>query len=689
MSDAVRLEREGDLAILIIDNPPVNAISHAVRAGLVKRLAEAAEDASITGIVLTAAGRTFPTGADIREFGQPTQEPTLPEVCTAIEESPKPVVAALHGHALGGGLELALAAHARIAAPQTMMGLPEVKLGILPGAGGTQRLPRLTGGAAALDLILSGQPIPAEKAQSLRILDAVADDPGALARERARTLSRSTWRRTRDLVDGLGDPLAFRDAIDAARTAEAETRIPARRRIVDCIEAAQMLPFDMGLAFEREAFLDCRDSPEGRALRHVFLAERAAAKPPRALPRVADLRGIGILGGGTMGAGIALAALMRGLKVVLAEVDEAAATRARMRIAKDIARMVKQGRVPQSARDRWIANLTTTTDLAAVAAPPMVIEAVPDDLDLKLDVLEALAPHLRPRSVVATNTSYLDVEEISDALPDPSRMIGLHFFSPAHRNPLVEIIGIENTADEVLAAGQTLARQLRKSPIWVGNDEGFVANAILTAYRTAADHLLEDGASPYAIDAALRGFGFKLGPYQVLDLAGLDISWRMRQRRAAQRTPAERYVRVGDLLCEAGRLGQKAGRGYYRYSPDAPRGAEDPEVLRLIDTARREAGLVPREVDADEIVRTCLLAMVNRGARLLDTGTAARAGDIDVAAILGLGFPREAGGPMQALAELGLAAALSEIEAKALGGDPFWRPADSLRVAAARGDWPA
>ncbi|MGR3493511.1 MAG: 3-hydroxyacyl-CoA dehydrogenase NAD-binding domain-containing protein [Shimia sp.] len=687
MSDVVKLERDGDVAVLRIDNPPVNAISHAVREGIVARLAEVAADEGIRAVVLAAAGRTFPTGADIREFGQPAQDPTLPEVCAAIENSPKPVVAALHGNALGGGLELALAAHARVAAPGTRLGLPEVRLGILPGAGGTQRLPRITGAEPALKLILGGQPIPAKRAQRLRILDGVGEDPVALATDRARTLAGSTWRRTRDVTDGLADPLAYTDAVASAREAEADARVPSRRRIVECIEAAQMLPFDQGLAFEREAFLDCRDSPEGRALRHVFLAERAAAKPPRPLPRVADLRAIGILGGGTMGAGIALAALMRGLSVVVLEIDEQAATRVRMRIAKDITRMVNQGRVPGEYRDRWLSNLTTTTDMAQVAKPPLVIEAVPDDLNLKTEVLNALSPHLRPRSVIATNTSYLDVEEISDGIPDPTRMIGLHFFSPAHRNPLVEIIATEDSADEALAAGQTLARQLRKTPVWAGNAEGFVTNAILTAYRTAADHLMEDGASPYAIDAALRDFGFKLGPFQVLDLAGLDISWRMRQRRAASRPAEERYVTVGDRLVDLGRLGQKTGQGYYTYSKDAPRGAEDPELLALVETARADAGVTPRDVDAEEIVRTCLLAMVNRGGHLLDARTAQRAGDIDVATILGLGFPREVGGPMQAIAERGLQAALSEIEAKALSGDPFWQPSRALRTAAERDAW--
>jgi 3-hydroxyacyl-CoA dehydrogenase len=680
MGEAVRADRVGQVAVLVIDNPPVNALGHAVRAGLVEHLAAAIADPGVAAIVIRAEGRTFPAGADIREFGKPAQPPLLPDVCDAVEASPKPVIAALHGTALGGGLELALAAHVRIALDGAQLGLPEVSLGLLPGAGGTQRLPRLIGPEAALVMMTGGKPVTAAQAQAMGLIDGVvADDLAGSAVALAATLASegARPRPTRDRRDGMRDPVGYEAAVATARAAHRSDRLPAARRIVDCVEAALLLPFPQGMAFERTAFLDLLASPESAGLRHAFMAERRAAQMPEAGTAPRPCERIGVVGAGLMGAGIAHAALTAGLSVTLLDRDEPALARGLERIATLQARAVETGRMTATARDAAWARLNGALDLADLADRDLVVEAVVEDETVKAAVLRGVAAVLRPGAVIATNTSYLDVDRLAEATGRPADVLGLHFFAPAHVMRLLEVVAGRATAPDAVSTGLALARRLGKVAVRSGVCDGFIGNRMLTAYRSAAEFALEDGATPAAVDGALRAFGFALGPFQVADLSGLQIGWARRRRLAPTRDPAARYVAIADRLCEAGRLGQHAGRGWYRYD-DGRTAVEDPEVAAIIAAERAARGIVPRAIGADELRMRCLAALANEGARLLGEGIAQRPSDIDAVWLTGYGFPRWEGGPMHWADRQGLVPlrdALRGWEAEAPG---FWTPAPIL-----------
>ncbi len=692
MGKLVKYEVRGGVAVLTIDNPPVNALGAALRRKLMRRVARAEGDESVRAIVIRAAGRTFPVGADVREFGQPPKEPLLPELCNRIEAAEKPVVVAIHGTALGGGLEIALAGHYRIADAPARLGLPEVLLGILPGAGGTQRTPRLTGAGPALEMMLSGRPVSAQRALEIGLIDRIAE--GDLAEEAiawARELGEAAEagaapRRSRDQRAGLADPDAYLRAIAERRKALQGSRLPAPPRIVDCVEAALLVPFETGLAMERAAFEECLASDEAAALRHAFFAERLVAKVPelvRAEPR--EVGRVGVVGAGLMGAGIATVCLAAGLEVTLVERDEAALAAGLERIEKLHARAVEKGRArPEQVAER-MARLRPVTDMAALAEADLAIEAVFEDEQAKRAVFAALDRVLRPGAILATNTSYLDIDALAAATSRPEDVIGLHFFSPAHVMKLVEVVVGARSDEAVTATAFALARRLGKVPVRAGVCDGFIGNRILTAYRQVADFMLEDGASPYEIDAAMRDYGFALGPYQVADMAGLDIAWARRKRLAASRDPAERYVRIADLLCEAGRFGQKTGAGYYRYEAGSRHGAPDPEVLALIDAERAERGIRPRPFAPEEIQRRCLEAMINEGARILGEGIALRPADIDVVMLLGYGFPRWRGGPMFEADRIGLLPLHAELARRAREEGDFWRPAPLLEELLADG----
>ena len=678
MAEPVRRTRVGRVSVVTIDNPPVNALSAAVRRGLWQALAAAEADPNVAAVVLAAEGRTFPAGADITEFGRPPEPPLLPDLCNRIEAFPKPVVACLTGTALGGGFELALAAHWRLAAERARIGLPEVKLGLLPGAGGTIRTPRLAGAAAALDLMLTGRQASAAQAQGMGLVDAIlADDPlaGAVAFA-AQLAERGTGPRpTREACAGFADPPAFLAAVAAARARTAGSRVPSERRIVDCVEAALLLPVDQALALERDAFLDCLDTPEARALRHAFLAERRAGKVPelaRGTARAVDRPGV--VGGGTMGSGIAIALLDAGFPVILAERDEAARTAAEERVAASYARGTARGRITEDEAARRLARLRTVTDLAALAPCDLVIEAVVEDMAVKSATFAALDRVLGPGAILASNTSYLDLDAIAAATGRPQDVVGLHFFSPAQAMPLLEVVVGRATSADAVATGFALARRLGKIAVRAGVADGFIGNRVFSAYRLVAEMLLEDGASVEAIDAAMRGAGFPLGPFQVQDLAGLDIGWARRRRLAATRDPARRYVAIPDRLCEAGRFGQKSGRGYYLYPDGSREGLRDPEVAALVEAERAAKGIVPRQIGADEIRRRCLAAMANEGARLVEEGVALRPSDVDVVMMNGYGFPRFLGGPMRWADEAGLLLLREDLRRWATE-DPFWAPA--------------
>lgn len=650
MKGQVQYRTEDRVAILTVDNPPVNALSRSVRQGLLEGLERALTD-EVDAIVIMAAGRTFPAGADISEFGRAPEAPLLPEVFSRIEASTKPVVAAIHGNALGGGLELAVACHYRLASEDAKVGLPEVSLGVVPGAGGTQRIPRLAGAAFALELMVHGRPVTADDAAEAGLLDGVVEgDLEGAAVSFAESLREEDLgpRPTCETAVGFSDPAAYMAAVAERRKELARSPLEAPKRIVDCVEAALLMPFDVGMAYERAAFEDLLASSQSAALRHLFFAERRATRFHGLEGAAAHRIGrVGVVGGGTMGTGITLALLLGGYPVRLLERDENALETAAARIVDGIEGAAKRRRIGAADRDRCLDRLSGALGYEDLADCDLVIEAVHEDMGAKRAVFAALDSVLPPEAIIATNTSYIDIDVLAAGTKRPGQVIGLHFFSPAHVMRLLEIVVGARTDPTVVATALALAKSLGKIPIRAEVGDGFVANRLLLAYRKAADELLEDGASIAAIDAAMRDFGFPLGPFQVADLAGLDHAWERRKRLAPTRDPAERDVSIGDLLCEAGRFGQKNGRGYYLYRQGSRVGEEDPEVTRIIELERKRKNISPRSFRSGEIARRCLLAMVGEGARLLEDGVAQRPSDIDVAMVHGFGFPRWKGGPMK------------------------------------------
>ena len=641
----VRTEQIGDVLLIEINHPPINAGSLAVRQGVTAAIAQLQTQPELRAGVLIGAGSTFVAGSDLREFGQPLQDPQMPTVIAQIEACSKPVVAALHGAALGGGLELALACDARIALAGTLLGLPEVTLGMIPGAGGTQRLPRRVGVARAIQMVCSGERIPAEQALALRLVDAVvASDLQAHAVALAQRLAGRKCR-IRDEQVPPQDPAAIEQAEQAAL--RAGKRRPAVLAAIEAVKNAARLPIAEGLAQERAVFQQLRVAPEAYALRHQFFAEREAAKLPpelQAAPR--PVQTVAVIGAGTMGAGIALCALDAGLNVVLLEQDDAALQRGQQRVAEHYQSRVAAGKVPAAVAAARQARLNPTTDWAQLGQADLVIEAVFEDMAVKQDVFRKIDAHARPGAVLATNTSYLDVDAIANLTARPQDVLGLHFFSPANVMKLLEVVRGQKTAADVLATGMALGKKLKKLPVLCGNAFGFIGNRIYNAYRKQCEFMLEDGAWPEEVDKALTDFGFAMGPFAVADLSGLDIAWRMRKAQAATRDPRERYVAILDQLCEHGRLGRKTGAGYYSY-PEGKRVLTTDAVVRgAIEQASSQRGITRRPLDATEIQRRALLAMVNEAALLLAEGVASRASDIDVVLVQGYGFPRWEGGPV-------------------------------------------
>ena len=684
----VSYEREGEIALIRIDHPPVNALSAAVRGGLAEAVARLSGDAGVRAAVIYAAGRTFVAGADIAEFGKPPVAPILPDLLARIEAAGCPVVVALHGTVLGGGLELALAAHYRVALPGTRLGLPEVTLGLLPGAGGTQRLPRAIGVVRAIALVTSGKPVDAAEALEIGLIDAIAteDDPRAAGVAMAHRVL-AEGRGVRRLSEIAAPPLPEAEIAAArsglARTARGQV---APLRALDTIVEGLALPFAEGMALERRAFTELMQTPQRAALIHAFFAERRAAQRDPAAPPAREIARVGIVGGGTMGQGIAAAALTAGLDVTLVERDAAAGERATAGVARMLAGAVKRGKLSTEASDRMLGqNFRAAAGLEALARVDLVIEAVFENLGVKQEVFGQLDAICRPGTVLATNTSYLDVNLIAAATARPQDVIGLHFFSPANVMRLLEIVVADHTAPDVVATAFALARRMNKIGVRSGVCDGFIGNRMLSVYRAAADHMVLDGASPYEIDLAIVEMGFPMGPYQVGDLAGLDIGHATRQRKAATRDPRERVPVFADRLVEAGRLGRKTGRGYYIYDADNPQGRPDPAMEGLLDEVRASLGIVPRRFDAAEIRARYTAAMVNEGARILDEGIAASAGDIDVVMLHGYGFPRWLGGPMHWADAVGLDRIAADI-ARLSAEDPyFWQVSPLLARLAAEG----
>ncbi|MEX3894206.1 3-hydroxyacyl-CoA dehydrogenase NAD-binding domain-containing protein [Paraburkholderia sp. BR10954] len=688
---AVRHELRDGILVVSVDNPPVNALGAKVRSELRTAIEAAQHNPDVKAILLIGAGRNFIGGADIREFGNPPVPPSLPEVCNRIEASAKLVVAAIHGAALGGGLEVALAAHYRIALSDAKLGLPEVTLGLLPGAGGTQRMPRLLGAKAALELMLSGRHVGANEAHALGLIDRVGASADVLAEglayARSLLTARAPVRRTCD-ARGLADRAASRAAIEAARVevSQRSRQLFSPLKIVDAVQAALEMSFDDGLRHERQLFLQCLDSPQRAGLVHAFFAERAAQKAPesrKAKPRA--IASVGVIGGGTMGAGIAVSLLDAGLSVTMIERDDASLARGCAHVDTVYDALIAKGRMTPQAKAALLARFDGSTSYDALGAVDLVIEAVFEDMAVKEAVFSELDRVCKPGAVLASNTSYLDIDAIAASISRPADVIGLHFFSPANLMKLLEVVVPAQVSADVVATAFDLAKKLRKVPVRAGVCDGFIGNRVLAIYRAAADHMMEDGASPYQIDRAVREFGFPMGPFQVSDLAGGDIGWATRKRRAATRDPKLRYVQIADRICERGWFGQKTGRGYYLYADGARTGQPDPDVEAIIDAERERANITPRTFTDDEIMRRYMAAMINEGANVVHEGIALRPLDVDVTFLHGYGFPRHRGGPMKYADSVGLANVLADIREFAKEDPVFWQPSPLIVELVERG----
>ncbi|MEG0412796.1 MAG: 3-hydroxyacyl-CoA dehydrogenase NAD-binding domain-containing protein [Comamonas sp.] len=689
-ASVVQTRLDGEVLVVSINNPPVNALGQAVRAGLLAAVEQAAANAAVKALLIVGEGKAFIAGADIREFGKPAVAPSLPDVCNALEASDKLVVAAIHGAALGGGLEVALSAHYRVALPKALLGLPEVSLGLLPGAGGTQRAPRVMGVKAATELMLSGKHLSAKAALAAGLVDVLVDssDPLAAGLAYARNLlaAGAAVRRTRDIaIADKAGALAELEAL-AAETAKKARGLFSPLKIIECVKAAVELPFDQGLAKERELFVQCLESPQRQGLVHAFFAERETAKIPEAkaaAPRAFST--LAIIGGGTMGAGITVAALDAGYPVTMVERDAESIARGQANVEKVYNGLIAKGRMTEEGKAAIMARYTPSTSYDDLKDVDLVIEAVFEDLDVKKAVFKELDRVCKRGAVLATNTSYLDIDAIADATARPQDVIGLHFFSPANIMKLLEIVVPAKVSADVVATAFELAKKLKKVPVRAGVCDGFIGNRILAVYKQAADYIMEDGASPYEIDEAVRGFGYPMGPFQVTDLAGGDIGWATRKRRAATRNPKARYVEVADRICENGWFGQKTGRGFYLYPQGARVGQQDPEVLAIVDAERAKKGVTPRKFTPEEIMRRYMAAMVNEGAKVVQEGIALRPLDVDVTFISGYGFPRHRGGPMKWADMQGLDKILADIKTFEQEDPLFWKPAALLEKLVAQG----
>ncbi|WP_069865887.1 3-hydroxyacyl-CoA dehydrogenase NAD-binding domain-containing protein [Pseudomonas citronellolis] len=640
-TSAVRLEQSGDVGVVVVDNPPVNAGSLSVRQGLLDALNRIESMPSLVGAVIMGAGKTFIAGSDIREFDRPIEAPSLPDVIARIETLSKPVVAAIHGAALGGGFELALGCDARIAQGGAVVGLPEVSLGMIPGAGGTQRVAFLVGQATAIEIVTSSRRIGAAEALRLGLVDeVVAGDLLGAAISHIRSLA-GRKQRVRDRALPHSDDAQTSAAIEAALR-----RGKGRRPValaIDAVKMAGSLPFDEALLKERAIFQALRSGPEAAALRHLFFAERACLRTSaQAHPKV---RQVGVIGAGTMGSGIAGCFADAGFEVTLVDRDAETAQAGIEKLGRHYRSQVARGRLTEAEGTARLARVRPSADLHALADADLVIEAVFEDLEVKREVMRRLDALIRPEAILASNTSYLDLDELAACTASPSRVVGLHFFSPAQTMRLLEVVRTRYLDEAVLNGVLGIARQLNKVPVVSRVAEGFIGNRIYAAYRRQCEIMLEDGAYPEQIDAALEAFGFAMGPFAVADLSGLDIAWNMR-KRLGRGTNDTRYVDIPDLLCMAGRFGRKSGAGYYRYESSAARGSVDPWVHDVIDQERARKGLSVRHLEDGEIVERALAAIVNEAAKVLDEGTARCADDIDVVLVNGYGFPRHVGGPL-------------------------------------------
>ncbi|ALW89207.1 3-hydroxyacyl-CoA dehydrogenase NAD-binding domain-containing protein [Deinococcus actinosclerus] len=659
----VAQSRQDDVLILTIQNPPVNAFSPGVPEGLKAGLDAAAADDSVKAVVIIGGGRTFVAGADIKTFNLPREQaPDLRGTIDKLDAFPKPTVAAIHGTALGGGLELAMGCTYRVATPDAQLGLPEVKLGVLPGAGGTQRLPRVVGAQKALEMMLSGEPIKATEGQEVGLIDRLIDGDllsGAVAFAREVADARPLPRISERSVEGASPEVfaAARQGIKKSHRGQLSPEL-----IIDLAEMAATTPFQDGWTAEATKFMQAKDSPQSRALRHVFFAEREAAKIPglgKDTPTL-DIRRAGIIGAGTMGGGIAMNFLNAGIPVTIVETTQEALDRGLGVIRRNYENTAKKGRMSQGDVETRMGLLTPSLDMGSLADADIIIEAVFENMDVKKDIFTRLDAIAKPGAILATNTSTLDVNEIAAVTSRPESVIGLHFFSPANVMKLLEIVRADKTSDTVLATSMALARRIRKVGVVVGVCDGFVGNRMVHRYGEEARQLVEEGARPEDVDAAMNALGLPMGPFQMSDMAGLDIGHAIRVHRAKVSGEPEPDGWL-DRIVKTGRKGQKTGGGIYDYDETrTPRPNAD--VQALIDTYRTEKGVTPRDISTEELTKRLAYTLVNEGAQILDEGIAARAGDIDVIYLYGYGFPAYRGGPMQYADEMGLQGVVADLE---------------------------
>jgi len=686
ITQSVDLGARGRVAVLTVDNPPVNALSQHVRKGLHDGIKQAIGDNAVQAIVIVCAGRTFIAGADITEFGKPPQEPGLHTVLDLIEGSPKPVVAAIHGTALGGGLEVTLACHYRVGVKSARFGLPEVKLGLLPGAGGTQRLPRVVGPQKALQMIVSGDPIGADEALRVGLIDEIVDGDltaaGVAFAEKALNDKRPL-KKIRDLDDKIalarGKPEIF---AEFRKSVARQTRgFRAPENCIKAVEAAVNLPFAEGLKRERELFRELMSSPESKAQRYFFFAEREAAKIPDvpADTPAKDIKKAAVIGAGTMGGGIAMNFANAGIPVTVIEVAQEALDRGVGIVRKNYEATASRGRLTQADVEKRMGLITGTTDFKAAADADIVVEAVFEEMPIKKEVFAKLDGICKPDAVLATNTSTLDVDEIASATKRPESVIGTHFFSPANVMRLLENVRGKKSSKTTIATAMSVGRRIGKVPVLVGVCYGFVGNRMLHQRGLQAEKLILEGAAPHQVDRVLTDFGFPMGPFAMGDLAGLDVGWRIRKGRGAK-------APVADRICELGRFGQKTGAGYFKYEKGDRTPIPDPEVEKIIVDVATSMGITRRPIGDDEILQRLLYPMVNEGAKILEEKIAIRASDIDVIWVYGYGWPVYRGGPMFWADSLGLKAVRDRLlEFKKQSGDAFWTPAPLLDRLASEG----
>jgi 3-hydroxyacyl-CoA dehydrogenase len=688
-------ELRGNVAVITLDNPPVNGLGHATRLGITQGLDKAQADAAVKAIVITGAGKAFSGGADIKEFGSPKAlaEPNLLSVILALEASSKPIVAAIHSVCMGGGLELALGCHYRIASKGTQVALPEVKIGLIPGAGGTQRLPRVIGVENAMNMIVSGEAVKSEllaMAPGQKLFDKIAE--GDLMAEALALAARIVDKRPLPLVRDLKvthpNPDAYVQFVKNM-VGGMSKNFPAPLKCVEAVAGSLTRKFDDGMKLERELFTALMFTPESKALRHAFVAERATTKIPDvpADTPVRDIKKLAVIGAGTMGGGIAMNFLNAGFPVVMLETRQEALDKGVAIIKKNYDAQVKKGKLKQDKLDARMALLTTTLNYADLKDADMVIEAVFEDIGVKETVFKTLDEVMKPGAILASNTSTLDVNKIAAFTKRPQDVIGMHFFSPANVMKLLEVIRGEKTAKDVLATVMQLGKKIKKTTVVSGVCDGFIGNRMIEQYSRQAGFLLDEGATPTQVDKAMEKFGMAMGPFRMGDLAGNDIGWYIRKRRNAEQ-PGMRYSKTADLLCEMGRFGQKTGAGWYDYLPGKRDAIPSKLVTDMIETHRKELGVTPRKISDDEIVHRLVFSLVNEGAKIVDEGIAMRASDIDMVYLAGYGFPLSRGGPMNYADQVGLfnvVGAMKRFAANPHDDAAFWAPAPLLARLAAEG----